>query len=538
MASSAEQDPVGQIQEHFESVFHSQQAEQEMQKLEGLICSLEGEKAGAGFSMEEVARAIGKGKRGKAVGPDGIPTELLQSLAEDPTSLAAIVDFFNGILHTGDIPKDWDESVTTLLPKVIPPRCPKDLRPIALASHVSKAFARLILARLEGVLEIKGDKQFAARGRQPAEFLWSALQVVHLAKEWKKDAYLLKLDIRKAFDTVSRFRLAEKVIQWADGRFPLEVKCLLRMLMSKEVVLSLPWGDHAIDANVGVKQGATESPLLFAKLLDYILSDIQQQSVGAVLEEIPVDGACFMDDVLAWKSSITSLQTLMNQLLPHLAFFGLHIQPAKCVLVCIQGSKSVPLMLDGKPLLPQKENDIMYVMNLLVGPEATEARVLEYLIDRARKKYYGILHILQAKASLGCRIRLLNTVVFGVFRWVIGALFPSAQAQTTINFFQCNCIRRMMRIRRKADELWVDYEARSLRLARAMIFKHDGKRWGDRHVEAYWDFLGHRSRGVEREFPSAANKLTWYRGLPWWQEQQQKGSGRRGFRVWGLGFGV
>ena len=112
-------------------------------------------------------------------------------------------------------------------------------------------------------------------------------------KEWKHDAYVLKLDIRKAFDTVSRFRLAQKVVQWADGSFPLEVRCLLRMLMSREVVLSLPWGDHAIDANVGVKQGATESPLLFAKLLDDVLSDIQQDHIGPVREEIPVDGACF-----------------------------------------------------------------------------------------------------------------------------------------------------------------------------------------------------------------------------------------------------
>ena len=436
-------------------------------------------------------------------------------------------DFFIGILSSGDTPTDWDKSITTLLPKVVPPKCPKDLRPIALASHVSKAFARLLLARLDDVLMVRGDKQFAARGRQPAEFFWTAIQVIHLAKEWKKDAYMLKLDIRKAFDTVSRFRLAQKVIQWADGRYPFEIRCLLRMLMSREVVLSLPWGEHAIDANVGVKQGATESPLLFARLLDDILSEIRQESMGPVLEEIPVDGACFMDDVLAWKSSITSLQALMDKLLPKLAAFGLRIQPTKCVLLCIKGSKATPLMLDGMPLLPQQKDDVIFVMNLPVGPESTEARVMEHLVDKARKKFYGILHILQTKAAIGCRIRLLNKVVFGVFRWVVGALFPTPQLQGILNFFQCSCIRRMMRIGRQADELWVDYEARSLRLARMMIHKHDGMRWGDKHVEAYWDFTGHRVRGCEREFRSAAHKLSWYRGLQWWQEEQRRDKGKR-----------
>ena len=169
----------------------------------------------------------------------------------------------------------------------------------------------------------------------------------------------------------------------------------------------------------------------------------------------------------------------------------------------------------------------MFVMNLPIGRESTEVRVLEHLIDKAREKFFGILHILQAKAALGCRLKLLNTVVFGVFRWIIGALFPTPQLQSILNFFQCNCVRRMMKIGRKANELWVDIEARSLRLARAMIYKHDGKRWGDTHVAAYWEFVGHRTRGIERDCPSAANKLTWYRGLPWWQEQQQLGTGKR-----------
>ena len=165
--------------------------------------------------------------------------------------------------------------------------------------------------------------------------------------------------------------------------------------MSREVVLSLPWGEHTIDANIGVKQGATESPLLFAKLLDDVLSDIEHVQVGPVLEEVPADGACFMDDVIAWKSSISALQAFMDKLLPSLAKYGLHIQPAKCVLMCIKGSRTTPLMLDGMPLLPQKEEDVMYVMNLPVGPESTESRVMEHLVDRARKKYFGILHILQ-----------------------------------------------------------------------------------------------------------------------------------------------
>ena len=172
MATVEAEDPVKQITDHFEQVFHSAQDEQEMEKLEGLIDALGGERQGHWFTQDEVARAIAKGKRGKAVGPrntHGAPSSTLQ----DPTTLEAITSFFNEVLASGRVPEHWNRSVTSLLPKVILPTCPKDLRPIALASHVSKAFARLILARLQTVLQVKGCKQFAAKGRQPAAFLWT-----------------------------------------------------------------------------------------------------------------------------------------------------------------------------------------------------------------------------------------------------------------------------------------------------------------------------------------------------------------------------
>ena len=65
------EDPVDQIKTHFESVFHGVEEEQEMKKMEELIQSVEGVAEGEMFTVDEVAKAIGKGKRGKAVGPDG-----------------------------------------------------------------------------------------------------------------------------------------------------------------------------------------------------------------------------------------------------------------------------------------------------------------------------------------------------------------------------------------------------------------------------------------------------------------------------------
>ena len=428
---------------------------------------------------------------------------------------------------TGQLPPDWDRSVATLIPKVLPPTRPKDLRPIALASHVSKGFARLLLKRLDECLQVTGYKQCASKGRQPADFLWTAVYMLQLSKEWKTDSYVLKLDLKRAFDSVYRSRLARKIVDWCGSQFPFETKCLIRMLMSGEVILALPWLDYQVEANIGVKQGATESPILFAKLLDSVLCEIQHELVSPVLEALPTDGNCYMDDILTWKSSVGGLQLLLDALLPALSHYGLEVQPMKCQLLCIQGPRDKPLLLLGQQLFPLKVGEPIYVMNLPLHVDATETRLMEALIDKARKKYFGILPMLTSSAPLSKRMNLLNTVVFGVLRWILGAIFPSNAIQGMLNHFQYNCVRRMANLKRRSGELWVDAEVRTLRIARALVHKLEGARWGDRHLAAYWDFVGHRVREGSRSCPSAAGILSHFRGLGWWQNQQGLLGGKR-----------
>ena len=166
-----------------------------------------------------------------------------------------------------------------------------------------------------------------------------------------------------------------------------------------------------------------------------------------------------MDDILGWKASILGLQKLLDALLPKLAVYGLHVQPAKCQLLCVKGPRNEPLVIEGQKLFPMPEGESLFVMNLPLGIDATETRLLEYLIDKSRKKFWGIIHVLTSRAPLGKRMALLNKVVFGAMRWTIGALFPTVQAQQMINYFQLNCVRKMMGIKRGRQELWVDYEA-------------------------------------------------------------------------------
>ena len=103
-------------------------------------------------------------------------------------------------------------------------------------------------------------------------------------------------------------------------------------------------------------------------------------------------------------SSLEALQVLLNALLPRLRAFGLFVQPPKCKLLSVRHVPGMYLELDGQRLYPMPQGDPLMIMNLPVGIEGTEKHILEHLIERARSKFFGLMHILGSNAPLAGRL--------------------------------------------------------------------------------------------------------------------------------------
>ena len=136
-----------------------------------------------------------------------------------------------------------------------------------------------------------------------------------------------------------------------------------------------------------------------------------------------------MDDVIGWHRSLETLQLFLNALLPRLRDFGLCVQPPKCKLLSTHHVAGAHLVLEGHRLLPMPKGDPIMIMNLPVGFENTEKHVLERLIERARSKFFGILHILTSSAPLAGRLRVLRTVVFGASGGWLGYCSPASSCR-------------------------------------------------------------------------------------------------------------
>ena len=98
---------------------------------------------------EEIATAMKAMANAKAVGPDGLPAELLKlGLQEDRTTLRELHRLTILIWRQGKVPQQWKDAVITVLHKKGDKTECGNYRGISLVSHASKVLLKVVARRL------------------------------------------------------------------------------------------------------------------------------------------------------------------------------------------------------------------------------------------------------------------------------------------------------------------------------------------------------------------------------------------------------
>jgi hypothetical protein len=164
-----------------------------------------------------------------------------------------------------------NNALITLLPKKVGASCPSDFRPIMMIHSFAKLISKMLSLRLAPSLpELVSRNQNAfIRARSIHDNYKYVQRAAMLIREKKIPMLLLKLDISKAFNTLSwPFLLEVLQAHGFSGRWCTWVETLLSTA-SLRIVLNRHQGP-SIRHLRGVRQGDSLSPMLFIIAMDVL----------------------------------------------------------------------------------------------------------------------------------------------------------------------------------------------------------------------------------------------------------------------------
>ena len=161
------------------------------------------------LTEEEIATAMKAMTNEKAVGPDGLPAELLKlGLQQDRTILLEFHRLTTLIWCEGKVPQQWKDAVITVLRKKGDKTECGNYRDISLVSHAGKVLLKVVARRLSAYCEAKGLLQEEQCGFRPnrstTDMMFVVLRVQEIGRKAGVSFVMCFKDLQKAYDTIDR----------------------------------------------------------------------------------------------------------------------------------------------------------------------------------------------------------------------------------------------------------------------------------------------------------------------------------------------
>ncbi|KAK3552554.1 hypothetical protein QTP86_014821, partial [Hemibagrus guttatus] len=284
---------------------------------------------------DEVRKTLKRMKSGKAVGPDDIPVDVWKCLGE--AAVEFLANLFNRVLESERMPEEWKRSV--LVPifknKGDVQSC-SNYRGIKLMSHTMKVWERVVEARLRKVVEIC-EQQYGFMPRKSTTDAIFALRILmEKYRDGQRELHCVFVDLEKAYDRVPREELwycmrksgvAEKYVRVVQDMYE----------RSRTVVRCAVGQTEELNVEVGLHQGSTLSPFLFAIVMDQLSEEVRQESPWTMM---------FADDIVICSESREQVEENLERWRFALERRGMKVSHSKTEYMCVnerEGSGTVRL---------------------------------------------------------------------------------------------------------------------------------------------------------------------------------------------------
>jgi hypothetical protein len=296
------------------------------------------------FTEEEVWSTIREMPGDRAPGPDGFTGAFYQRawpiIKED--ILAGLMKL--GVGDGGGFAR-LNRALITLIPKKPEAIETKDYRPISLVHSFAKLFSKIVANRLRTRLgEIVSMNQSAfIKHRSLHDNFVLVRQVVRKINTRRQTGVLLKLDIARAFDSISWSFLFEVLRRMGFGERFLKWIALLLYTANTRVMVNGVSGERILHGR-GLRQGDPTSPMLFVAAME----DLSRMVIKAVEVELfeslasisPIQRiSVYADDVVLFlKPEEKELWAVKNILSIFGEASGLHVNFGKTTATMIRGT--------------------------------------------------------------------------------------------------------------------------------------------------------------------------------------------------------
>ena len=259
-------------------------------------------------TIEDLSKAIDSLSCGKAPGCDSIPPEVIKC------AKPALLQHLHQLLclccwNEGTVPQEMRNATIVTLYKNKGDRSDcNNYRGISLLSIVGKAFARVLLIRLQKLASrVYPESQCGFRaGRSTIDMIFSVRQLQEKCREQGMPLYVAFIDLTKAFDLVSRkglFRLLEKI------GCPPKLRSMVVSFHEnmKGTVVYDGSTSETFPVCSGVKQGCVLAPTLFGIFFALLLSYAFDSSSDGIYLHTRSDGKLFNLARLRAKTKVTEV---------------------------------------------------------------------------------------------------------------------------------------------------------------------------------------------------------------------------------------
>jgi hypothetical protein len=449
---TSKDDCLGRWKEHFETLLNkppappNHEAQVAADDAEPLPCDT------APVTPDEVRKALGRLKTGRAAGICNITVEML--LAGGETMVKWLTVIINCVWVEEKLPDDWRRGIILPFWKHKGDRLEcSNHRGITLLSIPGKLFACILLNR--SLPAVRGNRRKEQAGFMPGQStinqIFALRQIIEKAIEFQQPLYIAFIDFKAAFDSVDRNTLW--LLLQASG-LPPKLTRLFSLLYHDSVSCVRIQQDISDWFSIasGVRQGCVVAPDLFNCVIDQLMRRTIAEldgNIGINLGPWSLTDLDYADDIALFATSTENLQQILNTVNTEGAKLGLRISWPKTKVMAISVNP-IPLP---PPLLLDNET-VEFVENFTyLGSSVAANGAINHELSTRIAKAAGAMRKLQQRLwhrrsiSLKTKLRMYNTLVLSVLLYGCETWQLRTQDSKRIDVFDNQCLRSILGIR-------------------------------------------------------------------------------------------